>query len=105
MTASAPEEFKWFYSFDKELYDGPYNSKEEAIAEAIEGHYGDEKQVHLMEATKDEFRIELPDYWWEWLDDVNSDKTDPDGEGLSALLPDSATEQLTAAINEVIEKW
>lgn len=99
------KEYNWYYSFDEERYQGPFNSLEEAVSEAAEENFDDADKVHVMEATKGEYRISFPDYWWEWVDDANSDLLDPDGDGLVARIGDDAAKELTDAINKVIDEW
>ena len=79
------DNWQWFYSQSDEHYQGPCNSRYEAIEEGHAEFLGE--AFTIIEVIQGDCDMHLEDWWvFERLDDQNSQLVDPDGDGVSAKL-------------------
>lgn len=96
----------WWHSQNETRWEGPFDSREEAIAEG-RGQYGGEGFL-IREATLAEYDFDIDlDMYWESFDARNEEKADPDGDGPSATLALTAGQEadLENRINRAIGAW
>jgi hypothetical protein len=100
------ENWRWWISTDEERYQGPYDSREEAIAVGTDDYGGD--AFHICEATQG--MLNLRPFWaddiYDRLQDVNEERVDPeDGELFRKSPTKEQDADLANMVNDAIEAW
>lgn len=95
---------QWWYSQDEERWNGPCETREDAVAEG-RGEYDDEAFM-VMEAEQGDFDLSPGAYRiLDWLDDHNSDLIDPDGDGCFGSLSKEISDDLSEMVEATIKAW
>lgn len=98
------ENTPWWYSQEEERWNGPCDSREEAICEGRSNYDGESFMV--MQAENGEFDLNPGAYRIiDWLDDANCDLTDPDGDGVFGGISKAARDDLAEMVEATIKAW
>jgi|WetSurMetagenome_2_1015567.scaffolds.fasta_scaffold01778_12 hypothetical protein len=92
-------EWKWYYSHDEENYQEA-ESREAAIRE-LDGYGGT-----ILEATRDVFDFSVDgDAILEQIDDNNSERFGPDGDGVFPTITTESSLALGLALKNAVTSW
>lgn len=94
----------WWYSQSEERWNGPCESREEAISEGF-GEYDDESFM-VMQATQGDYDLSPHgDTILDWLEDINDDRVDPDGADMFGPLSKEMKGDLSAMVSAAVRAW
>lgn len=96
---------QWWYSQDEERWNGPCDSREEAIAVG-RGDYGDESFM-VMDAEQGYYDLTInSSQILELIEEQNEDESDPEGNNtFTEKLTPKQRVALESVINSAIERW
>lgn len=111
--AAAPEpSWKWWWSRDAERYEGPFDSYEDALADArdkYQSEHAEFETVAIVEAYQAELTDDIFDAWdvIESFNEWNEEHADPEGDGCIDVFRVTADQrqELEAALKMAWSAW
>lgn len=95
---------RWWYTQDEERWNGPCETRAEAVAEG-RGEYDDEGFM-VCEAEQGELNLKISPYCIaDWLDDENCDLTDPNGDDTFGAVSKEIMDDLGEMVETTIKAW
>ena len=97
------EVWEWYYSQDGENYQGPCDTRGQAIEEGCVNFDGE--AFEIAEATKGKLKAFVWRNLSEWLDEANEEMGNPDGDPIAVCVKEPEWHDLFKRLDAAAREW